>query len=203
MQLLYVMDPMCSWCWAFREPLAQLRQSQPELDIRVLMGGLAPDSEEPMPEALRLKIQQIWHHIEAQTGAKFNHDFWRLNTPKRSTYPACRAVITADLMVGPNKSLEMVEAIQQAYYQRALNPSNLEVLEQLAGEIGLDVPLFTSLINGEQVAQALASQLADVGQLGIGGFPALLLQQEQDWVPLALGFTRLDKLQQRLKDVTI
>lgn len=197
MQLLYVMDPMCSWCWAFRGPLSEFRQRHPELNLSLFMGGLAPDSDTPMPAPMQQKIEQIWHQIEQQTGATFNYDFWRQNTPRRSTYPACRAVICAGSMGGKAAAERMAEAIQMAYYQRALNPSDNSTLIKLADEIGLDAQHFAAQLSSEAIEQELRQQLGLVGQLGIGGFPALLLQQGQQLQPLALGYTRLDKLEQR------
>lgn len=197
MQLLYVMDPMCSWCWAFRGPLEEFRQRHPELPLRLLMGGLAPDSDTPMPAALRHKIEQIWHQIEQQTGATFNYDFWQQNTPRRSTYPACRAVICAGSLGGSGSAEKMADAVQLAYYQRALNPSDNSTLIQLAGEIGLDAAKFANQLSSNAIEQELQQQLGLVGQLGIGGFPALLLQQGQQLQPLALGYTSLEKLEQR------
>ncbi|GAM76629.1 thioredoxin [Vibrio ishigakensis] len=52
---------------------------------------LAPDSDEPMPMEMRAAIESYWERISGLLGTEFNHDFWRNNTPRRSTYPACRA----------------------------------------------------------------------------------------------------------------
>ena len=96
LNLYYVLDPMCSWCWAFRSSwLALLEELPDSVTVRYVLGGLAPDSDEPMPQAQRESIRQIWQSIAQRTGTEFNLDFWTRNTPRRSTYPACRAVIAA------------------------------------------------------------------------------------------------------------
>ena len=66
-----------------------------KLSIEYKVGGLAPDSDEPMPLDMQQFLQQTWHRIEQQLGTKFNHDFWHTAQPRRSTYPACRAVLVA------------------------------------------------------------------------------------------------------------
>ncbi len=44
--LIYVHDPMCSWCWGFTSVYKQLVDQLPaDIEIRRLVGGLAPDSE--------------------------------------------------------------------------------------------------------------------------------------------------------------
>ena len=91
MQLLYVTDPMCSWCWGFASVMGELRQHlPPEVPIRYLMGGLAPDSDEPMPAETQAMVMGAWDAVEAATGAGFNRDFWEVCRPRRSTWPACR-----------------------------------------------------------------------------------------------------------------
>ncbi len=71
---------------------------------------------------LQQKIQQTWRRIEQTVpNMKFNYDFWMINTPVRSTYPACRAVLAARQQ-GADFEDKMIGAIQTAYYQKAKNP---------------------------------------------------------------------------------
>lgn len=84
-----------------------------------VLGGLATDTREPMPEALRTYIQDTWRRIEHSVpGTKFNFEFWSRCRPRRSTYPACRAVIAA-IAQGPHFEEPMIEAIQR---KRSFNP---------------------------------------------------------------------------------
>ena len=44
-----IVDPMCSWCWGFRPVWDELQATLPdEVAVVELMGGLAPDTEQPM-----------------------------------------------------------------------------------------------------------------------------------------------------------
>ena len=96
-RLFYIHDPMCSWCYAFSASLQGLQQDLPaSIKFVYLLGGLAPDTSTPMPIDMQQAIQQSWRRIETTVpGVDFNFDFWRLNTPVRSTYPACRALLAA------------------------------------------------------------------------------------------------------------
>jgi putative protein-disulfide isomerase len=136
MTLYLYHDPMCSWCWAYRPVSDQLERAlPPEIRLEKILGGLAPDSDRPMPDDMREKLQRTWRRIHQMLGTEFNFDFWSDCAPRRSTYPACRSVIAAGYQ---NASDRMIDAIQQAYYLRAMNPSDLETLETLAEEINLD-----------------------------------------------------------------
>ena len=194
--LIYVMDPMCSWCWAFSTPLTSFLERHPELPIQYVMGGLAPDSDEPMDLSMRSKLQSIWHHIEENTGTEFNHQFWKVNTPRRSTYPACRAVIAAG-MLEPDSIAKMITAIQHAYYLNAKNPSDIAVLVECAELIGLDAETFKRLMTSDEINEELSQHLNASRNLGVGGFPALLLDDGTQLTPLALGYSTLEKLEAR------
>jgi putative protein-disulfide isomerase len=88
--LYYIHDPMCSWCYAFDASLTALQKELPDfIRIRKIVGGLAPDTTNPMPVELQQKIQQTWRRIEQTVpNMKFNFDFWMIKTAVRSTYPA-------------------------------------------------------------------------------------------------------------------
>ncbi len=198
-QFIYVIDPMCSWCWAFQPVIKTLKNQFPDFDWLYLMGGLAPDSEHPMPAEQQQQIQSIWKHIEQQTGTRFNHDFWTKNTPRRSTYPACRAVISAEKM-HQGCGIKMIEAIQKAYYLDAKNPSEPNVLLQLASELNLNGEKFSQLLNSNEINEALEKEISYSHKLGAQGFPSLFMKRNNTIYPLAYGFSSADKMIIRVEE---
>ena len=198
----YVHDPMCSWCWAHRPEWDRLKQAlAPIVPVQTLVGGLAPDSDEPMPAEQQEAIAGYWRRIETMLGRPFNHDFWTQNVPRRSTYPACRAVIAARWQ---GRDEAMTEALQEAYYLRAMNPSDTETHLVLAAELGLDVDKLARDLSSAELEAACQDELTQAHQLPIQGFPSMVLQAgDKVWeVPLdyrdhrgALAFVR-EKLAQ-------
>ena len=167
---------MCSWCYAFAPVWEEVRGSPPAgVGLETVLGGLAPDSDTPMPEEMRAKIQGTWRRIESVVpGTEFNHEFWVSCEPRRSTYPACRAVIAAREQ-GAEHDHAMVAAIQRAYYREARNPSLVETLTELAGELGLDVQRFEATIMSEECERTLQEEIGRSISLGVRGFPSLVL----------------------------
>ncbi len=175
--LYYLYDPMCSWCWGFKPVWETVKaRLQGEVDIVYVVGGLAPETDEPMDAEMRTYLQQAWRKITDITGVEFNHDFWRLNTPKRSTYPACKAVLVARQS---GLEQQMFMAIQQLYYQQAGNPSEYENLYRLAEELGLERQQFIEQIHSEEIAALLQQEIMLAEQLGARGFPSLVLLKDK------------------------
>ncbi len=187
--LVYVHDPMCSWCWGFRPVLKRLMVSLPEnLEVIRILGGLAADSDSPMPMRMRQYLQQAWHSVQASIpGTQFNFDFWANCAPRRSTYPACRAVIAATLQ-GAQFDEQMTRVIQQAYYREAKNPSDDSTLIELAGVVGLDSTAFARDLNSPSTHQALADQIDFSRRLGVRGFPGLVLIIDNAAIQIAVDY---------------
>ena len=182
---------MCSWCWGFKPNWHAIQQALPEtIKTEYVLGGLAPDSNAPMPEPMQQMLQQVWQRISlAIPGTQFNHDFWTQNQPRRSTYPACRAVLAAKAQ-GEQFEEPMISAIQQAYYLHAKNPSNDDVLIALAADIGCDAKAFAKNLNSESTVNELGAQVSQAQQLGAQGFPSLFFEVVgKSPVPIALSYT--------------
>ncbi len=177
--LIYAHDPMCSWCWGFGSVWEQLKARLPEgIRTRRLLGGLAPDTEEAMDAAMRSRLQATWRRIETQIpGVRFNFDFWQRCRPRRSTYPACRAVIAARQQ-GVQHDEGMTRAIQRAYYRQARNPSEEATLIELAAEQGLDTQRFIADLHSTQTQRTLEAEINQCRSLGIDSFPALVLETD-------------------------
>ena len=141
-----------------------------------MLGGLAPDSSEPMSNQMRKYIQINWQKIEKEIpGTKFNYDFWKNCTPKRSTYPACRAVISVKKQK-PELEALMIKLIQHAYYLEAKNPSKNSTLISLAKLLDLNIEQFTQDLNSKPTQQQLLDDISLMQSLNVTSFPSLTLK---------------------------
>ncbi len=194
-RLFYVHDPMCSWCWAFRPVLIQLTERlPPDVKLVKLLGGLAPDSNTPMPLEMRRHLQATWKRIQHKLPTtEFNFDFWSQCEPKRSTWPACRAVIAAR-NEGDEYADKMTLAIQEAYYLKAENPSELQTLVTLASRIGLDKKRFEQVINSREISLQLQIDINQSRSMGATSFPSLVLQEEQSHWPVVVDYHSVEPI---------
>ena len=158
------------------------------VEIEQFLGGLAPDSAVPMPAEMRENIQDIWRTIERSVpGTRFNFDFWTKCVPRRSTYPACRAVIAARRQ-GAGFEDAMIFAIQQAYYLQARNPSNDSTLIELAEEIGLDRGRFAADLRHPDTHVELLEEIRWARELGVRSFPTLLLSHDEGYSEMPVDY---------------
>lgn len=188
-KLYYVHDPMCSWCWGFNNTWQQLQSELPtDIEVVRLLGGLAEDTDTPMSADMREKLADTWHRIARISGVEFNFDFWTACTPRRSTYPACRAVIAARQQ-GTEYDRAMTQAIQRAYYLQARNPSDEATLVTLAAELGLDSEAFRLALFAEPTHAQLLQEIAQARRLGADSFPSLVLEVKGGFWPVPIDYT--------------
>ncbi|WP_391091780.1 DsbA family protein [Vibrio sp. NH-UV-68] len=185
-RLYYVYDPMCSWCWGYKPVWDKIQQAlRDKIDIQFLVGGLAPDSDVAMPQEMQQQIAAYWKKIENYLGTPFNYDFWIQNVPRRSTYPACRAVLAARQQ---GAELAMLESIQRAYYLEARNPSDSDVLIELAQQAGLNQQQFVVDYGSAEIDQMLKQEIAFARSIGGNSFPSLFVETAHGIVELQVDY---------------
>jgi putative protein-disulfide isomerase len=184
--LYHVHDPMCSWCYAFKPTLDELKRNlDTNIKIQHVVGGLAKHSDEIMHKEVQEKIETIWYEIEKVVGTKFNHDFWKECIPKRSTYIACQATILARY---ENKEDEMIEAIQEAYYLNAQNPSDASTLINLAKQLGMNERKFEEDLKSQKIEDDLQNELNFRRSLNVKTFPSLVLKYKKELYPINITY---------------
>jgi putative protein-disulfide isomerase len=166
--LIYVHDPMCSWCFGFSKTFQTLLNELPAgINVKRLLGGLAPDSNEPMSEPTRNMVRQNWQHIE-------------------------QAI--AGVLQGEAFDDLMTQKIQQAYYQQARNPSDDSTLIELAAEIGLDQQAFSDDLASNETQQSLLEEISQSRSLGVNGFPSLVLECNGRYELIQTNYTKADSM---------
>ena len=204
--LFYIHDPMCSWCWGFRPVWEQLEQQlSTTVKIVYIVGGLAPDSDQPMAIPMQQTLAATWQRIQQHIpGTEFNYDFWRDNSktqPRRSTYPSCRAVLAAKIQ-NPELEKAMILSIQQAYFLHTKNPSNIDVLTDIATSIGLEPEQFRDDMASQTVEMQLQEQLQLARGLSVQGFPSLVLSNQARLHAIPVDYNNSHTMQQAITDIT-
>ena len=188
---------MCSWCWGFAPAIKVVEQNLPEgTDLQYVMGGLARDTDEPMPPDMRQYIQHHWRDVQERTGAEFNWDFWTQCQPRRATYPACRAVLAA---AEQNAGPAMFGAIQRAYYLEARNPSDIATLIELSGGLDLDPERFAADIASPAIEAQLQENFITRRRLQANAFPSLVLEKDGACYWITRGYENADIVLDRLQ----
>ena len=193
-RLVYVADPMCSWCWGFSPVFDAIANKFSErATLEILMGGLRPGNTERFDEQRRESILGHWHAVHTRTGQPFNFDFQMGPDFTYNTEPASRAVMVIRFW-SFNLEGAMLKKIQEAFYVKNADVTNEMVLADLAEDFGLDRRRFLAQFQDSGIKQAVWEDFEKARQLGVSGFPTLLGCQGQRVSTLTSGYQAFDLL---------
>ncbi len=195
--IIYVGDPMCSWCYGFSPELDKIRKAFPNTPMEMVMGGLRAGGTQKINE-LKSFLSEHWADVENASGQTFNHDILNDSDITYDTEPACRAVWTAQHF-HPNEAYDFFKRIQVAFYFDNKNPTEIDTYKLMASQYGWDEELFLKRMNSHEARSATQSMFDYAGQLGARGFPTLIAQVDEQFFIVTRGYQKADKLIDFLK----
>ncbi len=194
-RLLYVMDPMCSWCWGFApvfDALAAQAQAA-DVSLHLVAGGLRPGTAQSLDGASRDYILKHWRAVAERTGQAFRFDGALPEGFVYDTEPASRALVALRSLAA-DKVWPLVQAIQQAFYVEGRDVTRPAILVELAEQLGMPRQAFAAAFDSAAQRVATQADFAWAQNLGIAGFPTLLAERNGQLALLTNGYQPLETL---------
>jgi len=194
-RLLYVMDPMCSWCWGFAPVAAALIAQARDAGVptRLVLGGLRSGGS-ALDASTRRYILEHWQAVAEATGQPFGFDGAMPDGFVYDTEPACRALVTAREL-DAERVWPLLQLIQRSFYEQGVDVTTVLQLVELAEQAGFDRATFAEALTRADTRAATAADFSWVQDLGIAGFPTLLAERNGQLALLTNGYQPLDSLQ--------
>jgi putative protein-disulfide isomerase len=171
-KLIYVGDPMCSWCWGFAPEIGALSTEHP---VEVVVGGLRPGPmAEELGDRMAAFLRHHWVEVGERTGQPFDTDFLdRRDRWVYDTEPAAIAVVELRSR-RPDHALDYFTRIQRAFYAEGRDVTDFSVLAELASGFDMDPAELAESLESEEAKQRAWEDFARARNWGISGFPTLV-----------------------------
>ena len=188
-QLIYILDPMCSWCWGFSPVMQQVLEhaQSVKMPVTIRVGGLRSGAQAVLDDNKRAAILGHWRRVADTTGQPFDFSNALPSNFLYDTEPACRALVVARAL-NANLMFNFLERMQRAFYQTAVDITQADILCDLAVQAGYSQAAFSAAFNEPQARTATEKEFAWVRSLSVGGFPTLLAQHQQDYSVITNGY---------------
>jgi len=202
--LIYIADPLCSWCYGFGPQLKALLAGLPDTPLDIVVGGLRAYNTEILDEAGKNAILSHWRQVQQATGLPFNYEALARPGFIYDTEPACRAVVAAR-QLAPQASLDVFHAIQHAFYVEAQEVTDGAVLAQVVtaalqqSGTSVEPATFRELWADEATAAATRDEFIQTQRWGISGFPTLVLEHGGQLDLVSSGFAPTETLVERMQ----
>jgi putative protein-disulfide isomerase len=204
MNILYVADAMCSWCYGFGKPLDDLLNDPgpaAPLQMALVMGGLRPFTTEPMARERADELAGHWHHVAEASGQPFTppaESALHLPGFVYDTEPAARATVTVRTH-WPKLVWRYFKAVQHAFYAEGRNVVQPDVLADLAEGLGIPRAEFAHAFASQAMRDATMADFQQVQEWGIRGFPAVIAEHGDHLHLVGQGFMPLEQLRANLE----
>jgi putative protein-disulfide isomerase len=187
-RIVYVADPMCSWCWGFEPVIAAIEEGfGAAAPLRLVVGGLRPGTTAAMDAKSKAYVRHHWEQVHETTGQPFGFDFFARDGFVYDTEPACRAVV-AVRNLAPAATLGYFQAVQRAFYADGRDVTRTDTLTEIAGESGVEAAPFEAVFAAPEIAEATRADFRLAQALGITGFPAVVLKDDAGYAFLTIGY---------------
>jgi putative protein-disulfide isomerase len=197
-EIIYVGDPMCSWCWGFSPVLGRIRNDYTELaPMRVVVGGLHAFDTEPMSDDYKATIRSHWEHVAEATAQPFNYAFFEREGFVLDTEPACRATVTVR-NIKPAAVWPFYETIHKGYYVEDTDTTVLETFMAYAEREDIKGDEFKAAFESDAMRQETLEEFAWCQQAGVTGFPTVVLREDQHMAALTIGYRPFEDLKPAL-----
>lgn len=200
LHLIYVVDPMCSWCYGFAPVIKRIVAEQEEnMQFKLVMGGLRPGTEQPLDEQMKESIKHHWQDVEKISNQPINYSFFEREDFVYDTEPGCRAVVTIRYLK-PESEFEMLEEIQSAFYAKNQDVTNPEVLAAIAGKFDVEAEAFLEKFNSEEMKEKTQQDFIIARHLQANAFPSLYLLNGTSVHLLSRGYRTYDGMAAHLRN---
>jgi putative protein-disulfide isomerase len=134
-EIIYVGDPMCSWCWGIAPELDAIRDRRSDLDFRIVLGGLRPGpAAEPVTDSTARTLAHHWEQVAERSGQPFDHSILERRDWTYDTEPASKAVVVMREL-DETLAWPMFHRLQQAFYAEGRIIVDEAVIAELVAEL--------------------------------------------------------------------
>jgi len=195
-ELIYVGDPMCSWCYGFAPTKLKLEEQCAGRAVTTLVvGGLHTDWTEPQDAERKKFLDEHWHEIGERSGQPFKFDILERDDFVYNTEAVCRAAVTAREIEGNVFALNFFTHLQSAFYAENQDVTEDTVLIDLATNFGLAGDEFSKLFSSDEMKQKTQEDFHFAQRLGVSGFPTVVVNDKNGFAYLTVGYQPYESLE--------
>jgi putative protein-disulfide isomerase len=199
-ELIFVLDPMCSWCWGFAHVIDQLyRTFGNTYRFSLVLGGLRTKGEMSWNKMSKEYLKGHWKQVSERTGQMFSDRLFEKEYFEYDAYPACKAVITVRELFGIQNAFAYLHILQEAFYTRAEDITHLNVLCDLLDAMNLDRTIFREFYESDRAELLMEHDFAKARSMGANAFPSLVFIDEEGHMVCQKGYRSLLEMQKLLK----
>ena len=194
--LIFVIDPMCSWCWGFHPVIKELREKHSQnCQFSLVVGGLRTKGQMAWNEQSRGYLAQNWNAVAQKTNQPFNFELLNKKDFDYDTYPACKAIVTVRELWGEMMAFEYLEKIQEAFYLKGEDTTSLDLLLNYVE----DKEKFLAFYESDRAELLMQHDFSKARSMGANAFPSVVKIDEEGHMSCQQGYRTFEAIMSIIK----
>lgn len=198
-EIIFVVDPMCSWCWGF-SPVIESLKNDDNYIISLVVGGLRTSGQLNWDENTKAYLQSHWEQVNKSTGQTFSNTLFEKTDFDYDTYPACKAIVTVRELFGMQQAFTYLHTLQEAFYTKGEDITKVDVLVRLLDPAEIDVEKFKTFYISKRAQVLMEHDFAKARSMGANAFPSVVIIDKEGHMICQKGYRSLQEMKNILKD---
>jgi len=191
-ELIFVVDPMCSWCWGFHPVIEKLRKEHNgRCTFSLVVGGLRSKGQMVWNEENRNYLRHHWNAVSKKTGQPFVPSILNRTHFEYDTYPACKAVVTVRELWGNEEAFKYLAKIQYAFYAEGKDITSKAVLWSYVTQ---DKELFSNFYQSPRAEILMQNDFSKARVMGANAFPSVVKIDEDGHMVCKKGYQSIEEI---------
>lgn len=196
--LIYVMDPLCGWCYGFSPVMQRVYDTYKEqAHFEVVTGGMVTGNEIGPIGAIAPFLKKATAQVTQHTGAEFSPKFIDTILAEgtqilTSVEPSIAVQICKSKK--PDSLFAFLTALHKEIYIHGLKTANISDYSRLFREIGFDGSKFMNDFKNKKHRDMAHRDFKKAESLGVESYPALLMRSKQGIKVIARGYVHWNQL---------
>ncbi|QZE15042.1 hypothetical protein K4L44_04230 [Halosquirtibacter laminarini] len=199
--LVYVMDPVCVWCYGNIKTINQIQKKvEGKIPMVAYCGGMWLDDEVPNGGVEFYKLLKKHNPgVVIKTKERFSPEYYRSlmdSTYRFSSYEPSKALWIIK-NIHPNKFWDFKENVQRGIFEKAMRTDSFDGYLQIIDEMGLDHNAFSEMWNSKDVDAQVRSEFK-ISASYSSSYPTLILVEGDKREIIGKGYFYADKVLEKL-----
>lgn len=202
LEVIYVGDPMCSWCWGISKELAKLKSYQESNggEFTIVVGGLRPGGGDEWNDDFKGFLKHHWEEVSDRSGQPFGNELFELDEFNYDTEPSCRSIIAARPLVG-DRLFDFFEAVQYRFYVENHDPTKVVFYQKICTDFSIDYQIFKTRFESQAIKKETHQEFALNRQWGVKGYPTVLIKTNEQLYQIANGYATYEQMKKQLNHI--
>lgn len=200
-EIIYVGDPMCSWCWGISNHLKELKDHFPQYKFTIVVGGLRPGGGDPWDDKMKDFLSHHWEEVTKRSGQPFGNKLFEQEEFNYDTEPPCRAVVASRNHISPDSELAFFEAISRKFYVENEDPSDAEFYRSICEGFSISFEHFIKDFKSEEMKAKTNAEFQMNRQWGVTGYPTVLFVSDETYYQVNHGYSEFNEMKNVIEKI--